>query len=207
MGAGVSAGRKMLAENVEKRKSTAIEEASALARQKLDREVQTIVRTNLQQLLTNALFKFIIIAVIFITYELGWITAGHFAIAAGIMLGLFLIRDIIRLWPSATVIISHLREHGWRPKEAISHYVSATVFDQALNEIAEETNKPKTKFWLQVAGTSHQEVTLEIATAVASIAHETGYEQIRPRIIIAGVRAVTILALYSGIVFTIFQLV
>lgn len=197
----------MLAENVEKQKTDAIEQAIAISREKLDREVKTIVRSNLEQLLKNALIKFILIALIFIAYEFGWIAAEQFAIMAGVMLGLFLVRDLIKIWPTASFIFAHLREHGWHPREAISHYVSATVFDQALTEIAEETAKPKTKFWLKLAGTSHQEVTLEIATAVAVIAHDTGYEQIKPRIIIAGVRAATIMALYSGILFVIFQLV
>lgn len=197
----------MLAENVEKQKASTIEEASAIAREKLEREVSAIVRTSLHSLLTNTLVKIILIAVLFILYEIGWITSSSFAIAAGVFLGLFMIRDIIRGWPVTVNIFNQLRTHGWHPKEALAHYVSASVFDQALNEVSEATAKPKTKMLLQLAGTSQREVSIEIAAAVANIAHETSFEQIRPRIIMAAIRAVTIISLYSAIVFLIFRLV
>lgn len=207
LGIGVSAGRKLLAENIATRKTSAIEQASALARERLDREVASLVRTSLQHLLTNVLVKFILIASLFITHKLGWIDGRQFAMTAAILLGVFLIRDSVRLWPSTHAVVRHLHRHGWRPREAVSHYVSARVFDTALAEIAEQNTPPRTKFLLRLAGTSHDQVSLEIAAAIATIAHETGYGQIRPRIIIACTHGAAILALYSAIVFAIFRLI
>ena len=207
LGAGVTAGRRLLADNVEKQKATIIEEASALAREKLDLEVRRIVRTGLQSLLVNTLVKFILVASAFIIYELGWISAQQFVLSASIMLGLFLIRDAVRLWPSAKLIVSQLHENGWRPKEAISQYVSASVFEQALEEVSEQTGKGSTRLYLQIAGKSPSQVSVEIAAAIANIAHETSYQQIRPRVAMAMLRAFVIIALYSAILFVIFNLV
>ncbi len=206
-GAGITAGKKALAENIEKQKISTIEAATALASEKLDREVTTMVRKGLEQLLNQTLIKFILIASLFILYQFSWLTGREFAIIASILLTLFLIRDIVKFWPTGRIMIKSLHENNWHPKQAISHYISASVFDQALLEVTKATQKPKTKIMLHLAGTSQKELSLEIAATVANIAHETSFEQIRPRLYMATLRAITIMAVYSAILFVIFRLI
>lgn len=178
-----------------------------MALERLDREVEDFVARNLRQLLINVLVKFILIATAFIFFELGWISAPLFAIIAGCLLGLFLIRDIWRIAPPARAAFTHLRTNGWKPKTAITNYVSTMVFDQALQEVTLQTADRKTKTILRLAGTSHDEISLEIAQAVAHIARDVSFDKIRPRIAMAIVRAAVIMALYSAIMVLIFSLV
>ncbi len=207
LGAGLTAGRRYLADRVETQKSTTIEQATDIAMEKLDREVSSILRRNIRQLITNLLIKFGLVAGFFLLYKGGAITAPIFAIIAAVLLVLFLVRDLWMGWPVAQLVLAELREHRWRPKTALTHYVSAAVFDQALNEIMQQTAKPRNRFLLQLAGTSHHKISVEIAEAVAEIARDTGWEKIRPRLAVGFLRAATAMALYSGIMFTIFRLV
>lgn len=197
----------MLVERIEDQKVSAIEQATSIAMDRLDREVEAFVGRSLRHLLINVLVKFILIALAFIIFELGWISATGFAIIAGILLGIFLIRDGYRLWPAATFVFKELRAHGWRLRQAVAQYISSLMFDQALQEVALQTADRKTRILLRVAGTSHNEVSLEIAQAVAEIAQEMSYDKVRPRIIMGVIRSGVIMGLYSATIFMIFQMV
>ncbi|MEM1191955.1 MAG: hypothetical protein AAGH42_01025 [Pseudomonadota bacterium] len=205
IGAGYSAGRKMLAEKVEAQKSSIIEEASAMALDRLDREVAALVTRNLRDLLVNVVVKLSLVGLAFAAFQAALITAPVFAALAGCLLGLFLIRDVWRLAPAVRAGVRHLRMSGWQPRKAVTNYVSGLVFDQALQEISLQSADRKTRAMLRLAGTSHNKITVEIAEAVADIASAVSFDKIKPRVIIAALRAGVILALYSAILFSIFR--
>ncbi|MEL6113031.1 MAG: hypothetical protein AAFR20_09510 [Pseudomonadota bacterium] len=205
IGAGYSAGRKMLAEKVEAQKTSIIDDASAMALERLDREVDALVARNLRDLLINVVVKLVLVGAAFAAFRTGLITAPVFAALAGSLLGLFLIRDVWRLAPAVRAGLRHLRMSGWQPRKAVTNYVSGLVFDQALQEIALQSADRKTKAMLRLAGTSHDKITVEIAEAVAEIASAVSFDKIKPRVIIAALRAAVILALYSAILFSIFR--
>ncbi|MEL6788979.1 MAG: hypothetical protein AAGL18_07125 [Pseudomonadota bacterium] len=205
IGAGYSAGRKMLAEKVEAQKSSIIEEASAMALDRLDREVAALVTRNLRDLLVNVVVKLGLVGLAFAAFQAALITAPVFAALAGCLLGLFLIRDVWRLGPAVRAGVRHLRMSGWQPRKAVTNYVSGLVFDQALQEISLQSADRKTRAMLRLAGTSHNKITVEIAEAVADIASAVSFDKIKPRVIIAALRAGVILALYSTILFSIFR--
>ncbi len=207
LGAGFKTGKKLLVQSVEEQKSSAIEQARLLAHETLDREVDEFVQKSLRHLLKHTLIKIIAFASLFVIYELGWISSRYFIIGSGILIGIFLIRDIIKIAPAVKKMALHLHQNGWHPRKAVTHYVSASVFDQALQEISMQTSNTKTKIWLHLAGTTPHQLSVEIAKAVAEITSETSYEQIKPRIIMGAIKAGIIILTYSVIIYTLFRFV
>lgn len=207
LGVGYKSGKRILADRVQQEKSNAIEEAAIIARERLDHQVANYVQRNLRLLMINTLIKVIIVASLFILYELRIITVSIFTLSVSLILGIFLLRDIIKSWPQAVYILTSLRNHGWNPKRAISRTIAASVFDEALREIIKATSKTKTKVILSLAGTSQHDISLDIAQAVAKIAEETSYQQIKPRILIGLLRAFTITPFYSLTIFFIFKMI
>ena len=75
--------------------------------------------------------------------------------------------------------------------------LAARVFEEVLTEARATPASRSTKVVLMLAGQSHEGVHLEIATAVAAIARDTTWNDLRPFLISAGIKMAALTLIYS----------
>ena len=197
-----TAGREMLKGEIDKRKDSAIEAAIEEARTRLDSSTQDIIAKMMRSFLIGLAIKSAILLALYGTHLGGLISDGWFVIAASIALGLYLARDIYRALPWARPALAHIRAHGWKPKQALTEFIAASVFDETLASAEEQIAENGTnKLLIFLSGNKAEDLSTEVAGAVAHVARETSWDQIRPRVYVALAQFAMMSLLYSAYVF------
>lgn len=197
-----TAGREMLKGEVDKRKQSAIEAAIEEARARLDSSTDEMIAGMMRSFLIGLGIKAGILAALYAAHFAGLINNTWFFWLASIALTLYLARDIYRALPWARPALEHIRAHGWKPKRALTEFIAASVFDETLASAeAQISEKNSNRFLLFLSGHSAEDLSTEVAGAVAHVARETSWEQIRPRVYVALAQFGVMSALYSTYVF------
>lgn len=197
---GLALGKSAATKEVARRRESAIAEAAEQARTEIRERARSYVADRLWDFAANAAIKLAMIGAVWIVYALGWITGGWFAIVAGVVLVGFLARDIWRIWPSLRLLHTELKRHGWKPKRAIGEIVAANVFDEVVAKAAEQKQNWQARVVLALAGTDRDEIAQDVARAVADIAREVTWDDLKPFMIVSALRFGVLMAIYSAFV-------
>lgn len=197
-----TAGREMLKVEVDKRKNSAIEAAIEEARERLDSSTDEVIAKMMRSFLIGLAIKSAILAVLYGAHFAGLLTDIWFVGLATVALALYLARDIYRALPWARPALEHIRMHGWRPKKALTEFIAASVFDETLAGAEAQISENNTnKFLLFLSGNKAEDLSTEVAGAVAHVARETSWDQIKPRVYVALAQFAVVSLLYSAYVF------
>lgn len=197
-----TAGREMLKVEVDKRKNNAIEAAIEEARIRLDTSTNEIIAQMMRSFLIGLGLKAGILAALYLAHKAELISGIWFFWLATIALTIYLARDIYRALPWARPALKHIRANGWRPKQALREFIAASVFDETLASAeAQISEKNSNKFLIFLSGHKAEDLSTEVAGAVAHVARETSWDQIKPRVYMALAQFGIMSALYSVYVF------
>jgi hypothetical protein len=199
--AGIAAGRTMASREVDKQKEAAIEETAEIARGRIRGEAEAFLKRSFRAFALNVGVKAGTLSAVWIAFAAGWIGPGVFAGMVTLLLMAFLLRDLWVNWPTLRMAVAELHRHGWKPRTAISEIVAAQVFDQVVNEASERKTSLQARLVMALAGTDKAGIEAEVAEAVAGIAREVTWDDIRPYVIAAAVKFAVLLLLYSVFVF------
>ncbi|KCZ52246.1 hypothetical protein [Hyphomonas pacifica] len=197
LGAGLALGRKYLERGVTAQKHKAIQDAAIETRRRVKRHAHDFLRKSFRRFAIATGCKLVILGVLWTLYHTQLIEVDIFALITGVVLALFLMRDLWISWPFIRLGAAELSKYGWRPRRALSEVVAARVFEEVLTEARATPASRSTKVVLMLAGQSHEGVHLEIATAVAAIARDTTWNDLRPFLISAGIKMAALTLIYS----------
>ena len=198
----ITAGRELLKNEVDRRKLTAIDKAIEETRERLDASADDVIARMMRSFLIGLAIKSGILAALYGAHMLGWLTDTWFFWTATIALTIYLARDIYRALPWARPAFEHIRANGWHPKRALTEFIAAQVFEETLTSAeAQLSEKSSNKWWLMLSGHNAEAISTEVAGAVAHVARETSWEQIRPRVYVALAQFAAMSLLYSAYVF------
>lgn len=204
----ITAGRELLKGEVDKRKQTAIEAAVEATRERLDASTDDIIARMMRSFLIGLAIKAGILAALYGAHILGWLSNAWFFWTATIALTIYLARDIYRALPWARPALEHIRMNGWHPKRALTEFIAAHVFEETLASAeAQLSEKQSNKWWLMLSGHDAEQLSTEVAGAVAEVARETSWDQIRPRVYVALAQFGVMSLLYSAYVFVMLRFV
>ncbi len=203
--AGLSYGRKYLSEQVDERKNTAIQDATADARRRIRDQADIFVRRSFIAFAKAVAVKAAIITSIWALWWGGVLDARGLTIIISVALTLFLVRDAYVSWPTAQMVVRELRQHGWQPRRAIGEVISAHVFEQVLVEANALPQSQSNRFMIWLAGRDTSRMHEEIADAVASVAKEQSWADLKPYVLTAAERIGAVAGMYSLLVWLVLQ--
>jgi len=204
--AGVGAGRAYANSRVEKAKRSAIDSALDQARCQVKSHAEIYSTNSVKTFLFRLSLKAAILGVLTVALLLvsplepfkGW------AIIA--CLGAFLIWDTVTVMPTLRVLASHLRVSGFCPRAALGSAVAAHVFAGVLEQ-SEDLSLTRTQtLMLVAAGTNEKRFKSEVAEAVATLAGEASWQDLRPFLALAALKIISLLTVYSLYVWLILTL-
>ena len=197
-----TAGRELLKGEVDRRKQTAIDAAIEATRERLDASTDDIIARMMRSFLIGLAIKSGILAVLYGAHMMDWLSDTWFFWTATLALTSYLARDIYRALPWARPAFEHIRANGWHPKRALTEFIAAYVFEETLaGAEAQLSEKASNKWWLFLSGHSAEALSTEVADAVAQVARETSWDQIKPRVYVALAQFAVMSVLYSAYVF------
>ncbi|MBU1286664.1 MAG: hypothetical protein KJ871_02955 [Alphaproteobacteria bacterium] len=198
--AGLALGRKFLAGEIASRKNKVIEAAAQKARQRIREQANIILKDSFVHFAAATGIKLLIL----ITLWLFWRTQllGHEAISVAVIVCLvgFVVRDAWVIYPTARFVLSTLVRNGWHPIRALGETVAALVFEEVLIE-AEAVSQPRTHMLLiKLSGHDQDTMHKEIAAAVADIARQSSWLDLRPYIFSAAAKTLSLMIIYGATV-------
>jgi len=197
LGAGLALGRKYLERGVTTQKHKAIEMAAVETRRQIKRHASDFLKDSFQRFALTTGVKLLILGVLWILVHTGLIQQSFFVTFVAFVLFLFLLRDMWVSWPFVRLGFTELSRYGWRPRLALSEVVAAHVFQQVLTETSDIPISRTSRVALMLAGHNREGLQLEIATAVAAIARDTTWQDLRPYLVSAGLKMGTLFVIYS----------
>lgn len=203
---GVAAGRAYLSGEVERRKHSAIEAAAEEARARIREQGEAYLARGFRKFARVTALKAVLLVAVWGAHFAGWIPSPAYAVTMSAMLAVFVLRDIWVAFPTVRLGLAELRRHGWKPRVALGETVAASVFDEVLSEASARERTWRDNLVMGLAGRKHDEVLHEIAEAVAGIARETTWQDLKPFLFSAVLRAGILMVLYSALVWSILLL-
>jgi hypothetical protein len=198
---GVSLGRKAISSAVNRKKQKIIHQAAIDARERIRGHASDFLKDSITQFVQAVFIKALLLVLAWIGFRIGLYSHAILSTVVVILISCFLLRDAIITFPTAKLVLSKLREHGWHPKEAVGETVAALVFQQVLDEADAFEPGRTTRIVLALAGRNRDEMTREIAHEVADIARHTSWHDLRPFVLAAIGKFITLSILYSVFVF------
>ena len=198
LGAGLVAGRKLLGKEISGRKNKAIEAAVEEARHRIRADTMLFVSRSFRRLAIATGIKLLILLWLWGLHHFAGMPRPVFATITVITLAVFMIRDLWINYPAIKLTLTELHRHGWHPKRALSETIAARVFEEVLLEAGNQKQTRTGAIMLMLAGEDRSQMHHDVATAVADIARETSWDDIRPYVISAVLRIGTLALIYSA---------
>ena len=182
------------------RKNKVIEAAAKEARQRIREQANIMLKDSFVHFAAATGVKLLIL----ITLWLFWRTQllGHEAVSIAVVVCLigFLVRDAWVTYPTVRFVLSTLIRNGWHPIRALGETIAALVFEEVLLE-AEALPQPRSHMLLiKLAGHDQDTMHTEIAAAVADIARQSSWHDLRPYIFSAAAKTVSLMVIYGATV-------
>lgn len=203
VGAGLAFGRKYLERGVSAQKDRTIQSAAAETRRRIKRHADDFLRKSFRSFAISTGIKLLILGVLWGLAHGGVMVRPHFVWSVTGVLALFLVRDIWVTWPFVRLGMTELARHGWHPKRALGEVIAGHVFQQVLAEAQSVPSTRSSKVLLMLAGQSREGFEHDIATAVATIARDASWTDLRPFLVSAGIKTSALMLIYSASVFLI----
>ena len=198
LGAGLVAGRKLLGKEISGRKNKAIESAVQEARHRIRAGTMLFVSRSFRRFAIATAIKLAILSWLWGLHHFAGMPRPIFATITVITLAVFMIRDLWINYPAIRLTLTELHRHGWHPKRAVTETIAARVFEEVLAEAGNQKQTRTGAIMLMLAGEDRSQMHHDVATAVADIARETTWDDIRPYILAAAVRIGTLALIYSA---------
>lgn len=195
---GAALARNQLDRKIEQKIEAKIEEAQQNAILDLEAQVKTIVSEQLRGFIQNLLFKAVFIAFIVALYFLGVLEREPMGYVVALALALFLVRDAIVSYPTIKQLWTLSKRHKWNIFQAIREMVAATVFDNAYEQVMEQTKDSKVKYWIALSRYSQEDISQQIADAISEVAATASVPIVRTHAGIALAKAGIMLIAYSA---------
>ena len=202
LAAGLMAGRKMLGKEITGRKNKAIESAVVEARHRIRADTMLFVARSFRNFLIATGIKLAILLWLWGLHHFAGMPRPVFVAITSAVLAVFMMRDLWVNYPAIRLTLTELHRHGWHPKRALTETIAARVFEEVLAEANALPLKRTHTIMMMLAGEDRSKMHHEVATAVADVARETSWEDIRPYVVSAAVRIGTLALLYSASVWT-----
>lgn len=204
LGAGALAGRSAINKTIEKRLPVEIETAKELALAELDKSISLVLRERLGAFIVGLAIKAGLIGGAYLLYSYELMTADGLKVVAAFLIGVFILRDIFVTAPYAAPAIRIVRSHKWNPRKALVEFVAGVVFERAYAETMVAMESGPNRYWIALSKYSADNLSNEVAQAVADVAGATSFARARGRLALAAVFAtVMFLAYISFFVLTI----
>ncbi len=204
--AGLAAGRKYLGREITTRKNAAIEAAAIETRARIRKHATDLLAKTFRHFAIVTGIKLTILTTVWTLHRFGRVDEYQFSVVLGTCIFLFILRDIKVIWPVVKLCWVELQRHGWKPKRALSETIAARVFQDVLAEAAAVPQTQANKLMLMLAGENPIKLQLEIANAVADVARQTSWPDLRPFLVSSAVRTVSLMILYTASVAALFTL-
>lgn len=203
---GIAIGRTVLADQVSKRKHAAIEAAAVEARARIRDHAEVFLAASMKQFVVATLVKMVLLLSLWGAHRFDLLSDRIFLSGIVGLLTAFMVRDTLVTLPTARIALRELRTHGWHPKRAVSEVVAAHVFEQVLEEAAQQEDTRVTKVVMRLAGAKKDKLSQEVAEAVADVARQNTWRDLRPFALAWAVKFSLLSALYGGFVFILLRL-
>lgn len=198
LAAGLLAGRKMLGKEIVGRKNKAIEAAVVEARHRIRADTMMLAARSFRTFLIATGIKLAILLWIWSLNHFFGMPRGVFIGMTSATLAVFMMRDLWVNYPILRLTLTELHRHGWHPKRALTETIAARVFEEVLEEANALPQKRSHAIMMMLAGEDRGKMHHEVATAVADVARETSWHDVRPHVVSAAVRIGTLALLYSA---------
>lgn len=209
--AGVSASavavRRALGREVDKRTDKMIAEVAEETRIELRQAAHSFFSDSFMIFFWTMVGKTVLVVSVASLFLMGWVDNHFSAIGLGILFFGFAIFDFFRSFPTIKFLAGELRRHGWRPRKILAETISAQVFEKVLERAKDLPVDHTQNILITLAGRKRSDLLEKIAKAVAQIASETSWEDIKPLLIGFAVRWILLFALYSATVWTLVWLI
>lgn len=196
----VAFGRKMADETIEKKLADEIEVAKALAIEEVDREIGAEVEKRLGVFALTLGLKATLVGGAYMIYALGWSDLTGFRMMVAGLLAAFIGHDVVRASPSLPAIWRFLRRYGLNIKAAITEYTARATFDRAYRATMEKLETGTAKGVVTISTYSPQELSHQVAEAVADVAASVSYDRAKAHAGVAAAKAGGMFILYCGFV-------
>lgn len=198
--AGAALARKLLSGEVTSRKQKAIEAAALEARVRIRREAHNFLKKSFLRFAIATGVKAAILATLWIVWRAHGLSDQAISLSVGLALVTFLIRDAWVIYPTARFVISTLVRNGWRPLRALRETVAALVFEEVLAEAKALPQLRSHNLLISLSGHSRDDLHTDIAKSVADIARHSSWEDLKPYIISAAAKTVSLMVIYAAMV-------
>ncbi|MEA1941999.1 MAG: hypothetical protein U9P68_07130 [Pseudomonadota bacterium] len=195
---GVVIGRKLLADQVQRKKAALVERAGA--------EVRERIRTQARGFVIDHLRRFSIALVIKAGMLIGVVALERLGVLPGWLYGAMLLalitafvaRDVYVSWPTLSFAARELRKNGWRPRLTVAEIVAAQTFDEVLAESSQQPQLWHEDLLLALAGEKRDKLVEDIANEVAAIARGISWPTLKPYFLTGVVMTAGLSALYGA---------
>jgi hypothetical protein len=195
---GVVIGRKLLADQVQRKKAALVERAGA--------EVRERIRTQAREFVIDHLRRFSIALVIKAGLLIGVVALERLGVLPGWLYGAMLLalitafvaRDVYVSWPTLSFAARELRKNGWRPRLTVAEIIAAQTFDEVLAESSQQPQLWHEDLLLALAGEKRDKLVEDIANEVAAIARGISWPTLKPYFLTGVAMTVMLSALYFG---------
>ncbi|MEZ5945896.1 MAG: hypothetical protein R3C04_03430 [Hyphomonas sp.] len=198
--AGLLAGRKALGKEITGRKNKAIEAAAQETRHRIRADAMLFISRSFRRFLIATGIKLAILLILLGVHKFGYVDRAAFIGLTSAALAAFVIRDAVTNFPMLRLALIELRRHRWKPRKALTESIAARVFEEVLAEANSRPQSRTSGVLLTLAGENRERMNAEIAEAVADVARQTSWEDIRPYALSAAVRFGLLALLYSAAV-------
>lgn len=206
LAAGVSASavavRKALGREVDRRADKAIAEAVQEARREIREQAHMFFSEGFIRFFWTILVKAAAFLFVSSMFLMGWVADHWSALALAVLFVIFTSYDALRAFPSAQFLWRELRKYGWRPKRILTETISAQVFETVLERAHQQEVTHSENLMLLLAGRNRNEMVEKLARAVAEVASQTSWNDIKPMLFGFSVRCALLFVLYSSLVWT-----
>ena len=199
-------GRKAIDKTIEHKVTTATEDAVRLAEEELDRSVRSVLRERIIRFLRTMGWKVFFLSLVVAGYFGGLLTSAGLQFGV-VSLGLgYLAYDLREGLPRFLPALRYARARGFRPKAMVTDAVSAAAFERAYEQASAKLGDKEGKHWIALSSFNPDEISNEIAEAVAEVARSTSYDKVWPRALLFFAITSILSLCYTGLAWFALQL-
>ncbi len=195
---GAALARNELDRRIEKKIEAKILEAEHNALVQLEEQIDTFIKDQLRGFIRNILFKAGFIALIIGGRYADFYSREAMAIIVALALAMFFLRDLWTLYPQARTLFQYARKHEWNLFQSLREMVATNVFDNAYEQVMNETQDKKVKYWIALSRYSAEDISNQIAEAISTVASQASVSIVRTRAGAALSKAGAMLVAYSA---------